>query len=256
MKKIFFLFVAFSLIFTLPAWGQTTPTPTPSVTPSRLDQIKERVEERIQDIKEKIQTRAFWGTLKQITNSTLIIDSPGGERRVKTDEETKIFLNKKQVKFEDLEIGHFLIVIGTWDTKTETLTAKRVNAYSKPPKPAPKRQAIFGKVSDISGEEKVLMVTHPKKPSIVYEVKVTDKTVITKKVEGSVKKVNFEDIEIGDRIMAVAIKDVTSNSFTAKLIHVIPGIATGLEKITPTPTTTGTISPTPTPKKPTPTPTE
>lgn len=264
MKKIILLFSFCFLLLPAAAWAQT-PTPkasptatiTPSPTPTdRLQEIKDRIEERIQEIREKGQKRAVWGILKQINNSTLVLESARGERMVKTTAETKVTLDKKDIKIADLGIGNFLIALGTMD-QSDNFVAARILAYSKPPKLATKRQAIYGKVTDISSVEKVLTVTHPKKPSTVYEVKVNDKTIITKKVDDKIKKVNFEAITIGDRIVAVAIQDKDSNSFTAKLIHVIPGKATGLEKITPTPTTAGTTKTSPTPtKKPTPTPTE
>lgn len=249
-RAFYFMLYAYLLLSIAPisVFAQTTLSPTDGPTPTssdRLQEIKEKVEERIQEIKESVQKRAFWGTLKQITNSTLVLDTPLGERRVKTNDETKITLDKKSAKVTDLAIGNFLIVIGTKD-KNETLTATKILAFSKPPKEAVKRQAIFGKVSDISAEEKIIVVTHIKKPGVTYQVKITNKTVITKKVEGKIKKVDFAAIAIGDRIVAVATKD--ANTFTAKIIHVIPGKAEGLEKqATITPTSAKT-SPTPTPK--------
>lgn len=258
MKKIIFILILLFIFSTTMAVAQTTPTPKASPTPAedRLQEIKERVEERLQEIREKGQKKAVWGTLKQISNSTLILDTSRGERRVKTTKETKVSLDKKEVKLTDLGIGNFIIALGSLDAN-DNFVAKQILAYTKPPKPATVRQAIYGKVTDISTEEKVLTITHPKKPNVVYEVKVTSSTVITKKVDGKIKKVNFEAIVIGDRIVCVAVKDKDSSTFTAKIIHVIPGKAVGLEKITPTPTTAGTTKTSPTPtKKPTLTPAE
>ncbi|MFZ5366263.1 MAG: hypothetical protein ACOZBZ_03120 [Patescibacteria group bacterium] len=263
LKILRFLIVIFIFSFFIfhlaPALAQS-PTPE-STTPGQVRQeIKERVQERIEQIQEQFKKRAFWGTLKEISNSTLVLETPRGERRVKTDKETKFFgPGRKEIKFADLEIGNFIIALGFWQ-ENGTLQGKRVIALTKTPKPAIKRHAVYGKVADISEEEKVLSLVHPTKSGITFEVKITDQTIITKKVEGppagearKIKKVNFEAIEIGDRVVAVGTREKEGGTLTAKLVHVIPGIAKGLEKITPTPTEK--VSPTPT-KKPTPTPTE
>ncbi|MDP3955225.1 MAG: DUF5666 domain-containing protein [bacterium] len=255
MKKLFLIFTFYLLLFTLaPSVLAISPTPTPTTTTTpteaadRVQQIKDRVAERIADIRDKSQIRAFWGTLKQINNSTLVLDTPRGEKRVKTDDNTKITLDKKSVGATDLAIGNFLIVIGTVDN-TEMLNATKIMAFSKPPKVVPKRQVIHGKVTNITESNKTLTITNSKKPSLTYDVKVDNKTIITKFVDGKIQKVNFASIAAGDRIVAVAIKDTTT--FTAKIIHVIPGKAVGQtdpeETITPTPKAKPKTSPTPTP---------
>lgn len=252
MKKIFLLLTFFFFALTpLAAAAQTTPSPHPSITTpaERLKEIRDRVEERIQEVKEKSKTRAFWGTLKEISNSTLVMDTLRGERRVKTTEETKITLDKKKAELADLEIGNFLIVVATLE-QNDNLTAQRILAFSKTPKPVPTRQALFGKVSEIKVADKMLVITHLKKGAI-FEVRVTEKTIITKKVDEKIKKVNFKDIQVGDRIVAVASKEKEKGAFVAKLIHVIPGQSQNLTpspaKVSPTPSPTPKPKPTSTP---------
>lgn len=254
MRKIYLLLVTCYLLLVTPALtlaisptpGEETATPT-----GRLEQIKERVQERIQDLT-KAKKRAVWGTLSQVTNSTLVLTTSRGEQRIKTTDQTKFFIGKKEGKMSDLAIGNFIIAMGY--EENGVFVARRVSASSQPPKPAPRRNAVYGKVSDISEEEKILVLTHPKKPELSFEVKITDKTVITKKVDGKMQKIKFEEIKIGDRVVAVGTQEKEGGTITAKLIHVIPGKATGLEKeLTPTPK----ASPTSKPKaKATPTPAE
>lgn len=253
MRKIYLLLVTCYLLLVTPALalaisptpGEETATPT-----GRLEQIKERVQERIQDLT-KAKKRAVWGTLSQVTNSTLVLTTSRGEQRIKTTDQTKFFIGKKEGKMSDLAIGNFIIAMGY--EKNGVLVARRVSTSSQPPKPAPRRKAVYGKVNDLSEEEKILVLTHPKKPGLSFEVKTTDKTVITKKVDGppggeagKMKKINFEGVKIGDRLVAVGTQEKEGGTITAKLIHVIPGRAEGLEKesITPTPK----ASPTPKPK--------
>lgn len=261
MKKIT-LFLTLLTFLILPLLGNRTlvKAVTPSVTPpattpttslDRAQEIKDRVEERLQEVKDKANRKGFWGTLKQVSNTTLIVDTANGERRVKTSDDTKISLDKKDSNFADLGIGNFLIVNATTD-KSENYSAKRISAFSKPPQPGVKRQAVIGKVTSFKADQKLLTITHLKK-SLSYDVKVNDKTVITKKVDGKIKKVPFDTITLGDRVVAIAYKEKeTSTVFTAKIIHVIPGKAIGQEepKTTPKPTKAQATS---TPKKPSPT---
>ena len=254
MRKIILLFTFYFLLFTFPLLARAqSPTPEDETTPTPVqEEIKQKVQERIEQIQTEFKKRAFWGTLKEITNSTLVLETPRGERRVKTDENTKFFgPGKKEIKLADLEIGNFIIALGYWQ-ENGTLEGKRITALTQAPKPTIKRYAVYGKVADISKEEKVLSLVHPIKSEVTFEVMVTEKTIITKKVEGKIKKVNFEAIEIGDRVVAVGTREKEGGTLTAKLVHVIPGKAAGLEKVTPTPEK---VSPTPT-KKPTPTPAE
>ncbi len=118
--------------------------------------------------------------------------------------------------------------------ESETLEAKRIVVISKP-KP-PFRVVAFGRVTDISSEEKLLTVKNEKK-GITYTIAVTDKTIITKKTDNKVQKVQFSAIEIGNRLVAVGTPTENENKLiTAKIIHVIPGKALGQEKPSSSPT--------------------
>jgi hypothetical protein len=211
-----------------------TPTNTPAPTAS--EEIKEKVQERIDQIKENAQKKAFWGTLKAINDTTLVLEGPRGEKRIKTDD-TTLFVNasKKTIKITDLEIGNFVIAMGFW-TENGTLQGKRLSVLTTSPKPAPARIAFMGKVTDIVADQNILSITQTKKDGLTYEVSVTSKSMLTKKVDGSIKKVLFGTIATNDRVVVIGIKEKDNNAVTAKIIHVIPGNTTGSEKsVTPTP---------------------
>lgn len=221
-------------------------------TPTEVRQdIKEKVQERIEQISQQAKTKAFFGTLKEINTTTLIIEGPKGERRIKTDESTQ-FVNpsKKTLKLTDLEIGNFIIAMGFWK-ENGTLEGKRVVVLpQEPKKPAP-RIAFMGKITDISKDEKILSVTEIKKDGITYEVKVNDKTMLlTKQTDGKINKVSFESLALGDRLVIIGLKEKENNAVTAKIIHVIPlssaSTPTPTIKLTPTPTQKLTPTPMPT----------
>jgi hypothetical protein len=215
-------------------------TPTDTPTPTASQEIKEKVQERIDQIKENAKKKAFWGTLKAINDTTLVLDSPKGEKRIKTDD-TTVFVDstKKTVKISDLEIGNFVIAMGFW-TENGTLQGKRISVLKTAPKPAPARIAFMGKVTDIVSDENILSITQTKKDGLTYEVSVTSKTMLTKKVDASVKKILFGAIATDDRVVVIGLKEKNNNAVTAKIIHVISS-----SKV---PTPTKNLSPTPTPK--------
>ena len=246
MKKILVALIIFLLLVS-PVVAQTPPPEEEATPPGKVQEIREQAQERIMALRQAAKKRAYWGELVEITNSTLVLENPRGEKRVKTDDDTKFFLGKTATSFEDLEIDNFIIAMGYLD-ENGVLEAKRVISLKKAPKPAIKRHAVYGKVSDISEDEKILALTHPKK-EVTYEVQVTGTTRITKKVEEEIKKATFADIEIGDRVVAIGTKEEESETITARKVHVIPGKAKGLEKVTPTPTEEVTPTPTPTPEE-------
>lgn len=242
MKKIIIITTLLCCyISTLTIVFAQTPTNTP--VPTTSQEIKDKVQERIDQIKEDAQKKAFWGTLKAINDTTLVLEGPRGEKRIKTDSTTKfVDSTKKEVKFSDLEIGNFIIAMGFWK-ENGTLEGKRIIVLKTSPKPAPVRIAFMGKVSEIVKDEKILSITQTKKDGITYEVSVTSKTVLTKKVDGNIKKVLFEAIAAGDQLVVIGLKEKENNAVTAKIIHVIPSASS----LTPTLSPKPTLTPTPTP---------
>jgi len=192
--------------------------------------IKEKVRERIQEIKERTP-RAFVGEITQITDSLLTLTTPRKTIKVEINTETKIIgLKRKELEPKDLKVGDFCIAIG-YLGEDDTLLGKRIVIIPKSKPPV--REIAFGHVTDISTEEKILTVKNEKK-GIIYTIAVTDKTIITKKVEKKIERVKFSAIEIGDRIVAVGTPGENEKKLiTAKIIHVIPGKALGQQKPTP-----------------------
>jgi hypothetical protein len=199
----------------------------------KIQEIREAVKERVQEVRRGFP-RAYFGEIKQIGSQEFTLQTRREEIQVTVNQETKIIgRNKQTLEFKDLKIGDFCIVMGYLD-ENRKLEAKRIVLIPKP-KP-PKRIAFWGKVSDISSYEKILTVINEKK-GLTYTVAVNENTFITKKVGTSIQKVNFSAIEIGDRVTVVGIPSETEEKIiTAKIIHVIPGKAIGIQKLFPSPT--------------------
>lgn len=234
------LLIAFTSI---PVSAQQETSPA---TSSVRDLVRERVKAKIDNLTQK--PMALVGTLEQIADSTLEIKNAGGKVLLASTSKDTLYYRvtdgkKKEIKFDELVIGEFIVTMGYRNGK-DILDAKRVVVYDK--KPTSNKESAYGVVTSIS--KGVVTIKHPKTGD-VWTIKTNKKTVITGKVEGKMQEINIEDVKEGDRIVAVGTRDTkaTQNTLDAKRVHVIPGNAQGLtkkEKPSPTPT-----------KKPTPTPT-
>lgn len=191
------------------------------------DALRERVEKRLSELQNK--PHAFAGKITDIQNTSLLLETKAGTRQVKFSEKTAIVETKKGTKktlqVKDLIIGNFIVAIGYLDTK-DVLDARRILVVDN--LPIATRRAVYGIVQSI--EKSAIMIKHPKKDE-TWTIQTNDKTRVTEKLDTKVEKVMVKDIEVGDRIAAVGepAKGET-NTITARLIHVIPGKATGLLK--------------------------
>lgn len=247
--------ISYYLIHSLPALA-ISPTPTLVATPIEApqgsieekiqqirDEVKKKVREKIEETKKGTKT-AYAGEIIQITDLSLTLSTFMGEKNVQVATDTAIISRGSQkMTFQDLKVGNFVLTMG-YLADNNLLEAKRIVVANKPKNIV--LEVAFGKVTDISADEKIITVKNEKK-NLLYTIEVTDKTIITKKVDGSVKKVKFADIAKDDRLVAVGTPTENEEKIiVAKLIHVIPGLALGQEKPTATVTPNPTKSPTPT----------
>jgi hypothetical protein len=252
--KIILFFVLCSLFYVLPV-GAISPTPTVTLNPTPTlsvkleekiqeirDEVKKKVREKIEETKKGMKA-AYFGEITAITESTLTITTFKGVSNVRIGMDTVIVgRGNKKIALKDLAIGDYIIAMG-YIADNNLLDAKRIVVINKPKVVA--REVAFGKVTDISADEKILTVKNEKK-NLLYTIEVTDKTTITKKVDGKVKKVKFADITKGDRLVAIGTPTENEEKIiVAKIIHIIPGLALGQEKLTTTLTPKPTESPTP-----------
>lgn len=223
-----FYFVIY-LVYSASKAGAQSPTPevTSAVEGEKKDaqkEIRKMVQEKVQKMLETTklgQKRAYVGEIIEIINSTLTLNTSLGEKQAKVATDAAIIgKGAKKMEFKDLEIGSFAIAMG-YLSEEDVLDSRRLVVINKPTPPA--REVAFGKVTDISPEEKILTVKQEKK-GVTYTVIVSDKTTITKKLETKVAKASFSDIKQGDVIVAIGTPAENERKvITAKIIHVIPG---------------------------------
>lgn len=240
-----FSFALFALNFAPPILAQTaSPSPTPKASPTSTasatpasngksirDNLRERVEEKLNKLSNK--PRAFVGKITQISNSSLILQTKENTKQVKISEDTTIIQvsakGQKTINESDLAVGEYVVAMGIIENK-DTLSATRILTMTENPLRA--RQPVYGVVQ--STDKGTFTVKHPKKDE-TWTVKTSSSTRVTVKADGKIEKTSVDAVAVEDRIIAVGepVKN-TTNTITAKLLHVIPGAAHGLLK-SPTP---------------------
>ena len=221
-------------------------TPTPEATSAAVNDIRAKVKEIVQeklDQAQKGQKMAFVGTISEINGLNLTLQTNEGDKQLNVATDAAIIgKGGKRIKAEDLKNGLFAIAMGYLE-ENDVLGVRRL-VMSEKPKASAKKVA-FGKVTDISKEEKVLTVKNEKK-GIIYTIEVNDKTTLTKKVDGKIQKVKLEVVETGDYLIAIGTPTENEHKLiTAKIIHVIPGLSKPETTVTSTPSATPTTKVTP-----------
>jgi len=240
MKEKFTIFILITICFLLSAIVVKAVSPTPEATDSAVqeirDKVKEIVREKIEDT-QKGQKAGFFGEISKITDSLLTLQTNQGDKQLNVATDAAIIKSGKKATLEDLETGSFAIGMGYLEDDN-LLNTKRLVIGKKTELPA--REVAFGQVTDISSEEEILTIKNEKK-NLIYTLEINSKTVITKKVDGKITKIKFENIVKGDKLVAVGTPSENEHKIiTAKIIHVIPGLS---KEVSPTPTNKATPTP-------------
>lgn len=211
-------FLVCALFFAVNTFAQEA---SPEPSPSPDERIKQQVQERMEKVlstAEEGRKRALVGTLKSIANSTLTIETRDENFQAKVaDDAIIINEDREEIELNDLIIGSNVIAIGYFDNQN-VLDARRVVVTEK--FQIPETDSVFGLVTDISQEEKILTIKHPKNQA-VYMIDVGTETEITKSVEGELEEIKFSDIEENDRLVVIGeLGENEEKIITAKLIHV------------------------------------
>ncbi len=211
-----------------------TPTPETTADEENVKAIREEVQKKVKGIleeKEQGKKRGFGGEITDIGDLTLTLETNEGEKEIKVATDAAIFgQSGKKIKFEDLKKNLFVIAMGYINEEAKLETTRLV--VDEKPKPTGK-QAIVGKITDISSEEKVITIKNERK-EIIYTVEITSKTRLTRKTkEGKASKAKFTDFEKNDRL--VVIGEPTENEHKIITASVILAIAEREEEKTSTP---------------------
>lgn len=178
----------------------------------RLDEVvqgEKNIESSPSAIKQpQSKYSAYFGTIKEATNSTLLIETEdGNSNKVTLSTKTKINLytqgkGNKQIDLEEIETGLFAIAMGTLDNN-KVINALRIT-LSQPEEDKIEKKVLFGKITEIDQETITISDTTidiPKKYSIqiqgveepeIDDISINDKSVAIIEIEKSTDKNNKE----------------------------------------------------------------
>lgn len=198
---------------------------------------------------------AVIGTVDNVsTNSITVREKTGNNKtEVMVDKSTKIFdYVKKEINLGAIKLKDTVAFIAT-DSGTATASgnAKVGKIFVKDASMTAqlKRRAVQGVIADIAGN--VLILQHQIQRDKTYTVTVNDQTMIKLKSTSASASANsatvsasFSSLAVGQRIAAVG--DLNPDGgIVAKIVHVIPGKATGIFKKNPVATPSATLKASP-----------
>lgn len=198
MKKIIFLLALAFLFFISPLRAQEA-TPSSQST-SSAQKIREAVQEKIKAYSTG-RPAGFVGTLKDLADLTLTIETKNGLKQASTSSETTILRlskgSKKTIEFADLTLKEAVIALG-YKLENNVLDAKRVIVTTEIT-PLPEREIIIGNITE---KQKNLLTLKTVKNEI-KKMKIDTKTVLTMKNDGQIEEIESEDLGLDNRLIAI-----------------------------------------------------
>ena len=128
------------------------------------EKIRQEVTRIVQDQEEPEQKKAFSGEITDIFNKTIVLETRDGKKTVKVEQKGLIISNNKEIDFEDLEIGSWVIAMG-YLTETELLSAKRIVVSTKPDKQ--EKEALMGTIIEAEDKRLIIKTTADNEPAII-----------------------------------------------------------------------------------------
>lgn len=214
-----------------PASLAQTPSPGPDSEAEAVEGIREAVREEVQKRLEQAsvgQKKAVVGTLTDIINTTLVLDTRQGEVSVRVATDAAILRNRQEIGFEDLELDEYAIAMGYLDEEGQLLGRRIV--VSDQPEPRD-RLSVFGQVT--ATENGDLTLRHPQTGQS-WTVISSGNTTITKMAAGEKEEIDFDQIAEGDKVVVVGRADEdVPNTLRAILLHVVSSQEPETEAVEP-----------------------
>ena len=210
-----------------------TPISSPSarLTPTTIEDEKVKelrdsltatgIQEKLNQIKDKIEKRAYVGTILEITDSTLTLSSFRGKQRVRLTEETTIIgTNKKEITTKDLAVEDKIITMGEVDTNG-TLEAKRVVVVAPLKTIPPKRLVFFGTITEIDSKASTVTLTAIKNLDQTVTLKIDKNTDLADPKDAKVI-IKLKDLKENQKILAIYPEPAEGKPAIAKTIFLLP----------------------------------
>ncbi|MGB9637489.1 MAG: hypothetical protein ACPLY7_01685 [Microgenomates group bacterium] len=201
-------------------------SPSASLTPTtaeteKVQEIRRAIQDKLTQIKEKIEKRAYVGTVLEITDSTFTINNFRGKQRVRLSADTTIIgANKKEITAKDIAVDDKIIAMGTVD-ENETLNAKRIIVVPAPATMPAKRVVFPGSLSAVDNKASALTVTSLQNPDQSLNIKI-DKNSKIVNPDSPKEVIKFQNLNSGKKLIVIYLQTADKTLPTAKTIFVLP----------------------------------
>ncbi len=250
MMKHKSLFIFFSILF-------LTVLTTPIVSKGKDDAPgQSKKEEQSENKSNKGNKPVIVGTVDEITGKKVVVeDKAKNKTDVEIEQDTKVIRQTgKEKKLGTIKLKDIIAAVKKDKDATEggNIKVKKIFVKEASNSAQLKRRAVMGIITEINGD--ALTVAHQIHRDRLYTVIINEQTVIKFKSDTNSDSdeatesadTNNNTLAIGQRIAAVG--DLNEGGgIIAKMIHIIPGKATGVFKKNPIATPSATIIPTATP---------
>lgn len=220
MKKIYLITIVLFLILTHNVFGQTI-LPTKTDEAKEIQSLKEKIATKVAELREK-NNKAVSGTVTEISGKKIKIKTTDEESfEIKFDSELTKFYQittgqKKEIKFQDLKKGSYVIVTGVINDKIVEANAVYIDE-------------LFivgsGKISEVNKEDFYIKVVTSEKENYTLDIETFSKQLIMNIKTLEIEKVGFSKIKEGDTIHFVVKKsglEKEINRYAAQKVLILP----------------------------------
>jgi len=178
--------------------------------------VKKKVQEKIQQITSSVglnEKRSWYGTIESIEEQELKIKSREDLiRTIRFSSNTDIInLKRQNITFEELKEGQQILAMGIIEEEN-TLEGRRVLVVPSITDWS-QTKAVYAKISDISTDSEVLVLTPLQNKDEQYEVKMDSKTK---------SNTEFADFESGQKIIAILTQSENGKlTYTARRLKIL-----------------------------------
>jgi hypothetical protein len=184
-----------------------TPSPSAATPSAKTQEILDRVTSQVARMSDQLR-RTYTGTVKTMGSSSIVLNTPEGDRTVSTNDVTTFFRyrsgTRSETSFSSLKTGDDLAAVGTVDPVNGQMLAFQVIAKVH-------RFNVVGKIEAVEGK----IVTVKEFTGASTKVNLTDSLSLKKNVGTIFSAAQMSDFKVGATVATICYLDSSSKSLSA-----------------------------------------
>lgn len=233
MNELIFLFLTFFLLKQPVQATETNPNTT--IDNNKVEDLTNKLKEIVKDTstEENVKDenpKSFFGTITQVTNNSLTLDSNNQSKNIQLSDETAFVNSKRQKsKISDFKVGDTILAMGYLNTDN-SLDCRRIVATSSE-SVENDNQIVTGQIVDVSQSQSSFFAFTPfQNKDTQYQIKIDSKTEIN---DNNQKKLKSSDTIVKGKKMIIIMRPDTDNNQTFYATRII-SLENNSPSLTPT----------------------